>query len=187
MKNLVVFSLLLAAAAFAQTPKNKYMTPGTGGSPPKMTSVTIDGKEIWIVYHAPSVKGRKIFGSADALQPPNTIWRLGADTATFLHTDADLNINGLAVPKGEYSLYIALNAGKWDLMVNKQTGQWGINRDGSTTMNPAQNVGKAAMTMSKPASPVEMMSIALAATGGNKGKLTVAWSDTEGSVDFTAK
>jgi hypothetical protein len=187
MKKLVVCSLLLAALTFAQTPKSKYMTPPTGGSPPKTAEATIGGKEIWIVYHAPSAKGRKIFGAADALQPPNTVWRMGADQATFLHTDADLDINGLAVPKGEYTLYIALNAGKWDLIVNKKTGQWGINRDGSTTMDPAQNVGKTALTMSKPGAPVEQMSITLAASGGNKGKLTVAWSDVSGSVDFTAK
>ena len=84
--------LLFAAVCLAQTAKNKYMTPPTGDSPPKETSVTIGGKEVWIVYHAPSVKGRKIFGSADALQKPGTIWRMGADQATFLHTDADLDI-----------------------------------------------------------------------------------------------
>ena len=187
MKKLVVCSLLLAALAFTQTPKSKYMTPPTGGSPPKITEVTIGGKEVWIVYHAPYAKGRKIFGSADALQKPSTVWRMGADQATFLHTDADLDINGLAVPKGEYTLYVALNEGKWDLIVNKKTGQWGINRDGSTTMDPSQNVGKTAMTMSKPAAPADQMSITLAGTGGNKGKLTVAWSDVSASVDFTAK
>jgi hypothetical protein len=43
------------------------------------------------------------------------------------------------------------------------------------------------MTMSKPSAPVEQMSITLAASGGKKGKLTVAWSDVSASVDFTAK
>src|SRR5262249_7990088 len=118
-----------AAAAFAQTDKNKFMTPNAK-SPPMQTSVTVNGKEIWIVYHAPSVRGRKIFGGSDALQPDNTLWRLGADQATFLHTDADLNLNGLAVPAGEYTLFIDLDQGKWQLIVNKQTGQWGIKRGG---------------------------------------------------------
>src|SRR5690348_8414578 len=62
-------------------------------SPPMETSVSINGKQLWIVYHAPSVRGRKIFGGADALQPDDTIWRLGADYATVLHTDADLDLN----------------------------------------------------------------------------------------------
>src|SRR5258707_4601656 len=120
MKKLAITALFLAAAAFAQTAKDKYMTPGTGGSPPMQTSVTLGGKEIWIVYHAPSVKGRKMFGSADALQKPGTVWRMGADQATFLHTDADLDINGLMVPKGEYTLFADLDEGKWQLIVSKQ-------------------------------------------------------------------
>jgi Protein of unknown function (DUF2911) len=187
MKRFALTALLIAAAAFAQTAKDKYMTPGTGGSPPMMTSVTIGGKEIWIVYHAPSVKGRKIFGSPDALQKPGTIWRLGADQATFLHTDADLDINGLKVPKGEYSLFVALNDGKWDLIVNKQTGQWGIKRSGAANLDESQNVGKTAMTMSKPPSPVEQMKITLASAGGDKGTLRIEWENVAASVNFTAK
>lgn len=186
MKRLTM-ALLLAAAAMAQTPKEKYMTPPTGGSPPMNTSVTLGGKEVWIVYHAPYVKGRKIFGSADALQKPGSVWRLGADQATFLHTDADLDIGGVTVPKGEYTLFVALNDGKWDLIVNKQTGQWGIKRSGEANVDPAQNVGKAPMTMAKPSSPVEQMKIALASASGNKGTLKVEWENVVASVDVTAK
>src|SRR5215471_8349785 len=104
MKRVFVTALLIAGACLAQTSKDKYMTPGTGGSPPKEASVSLGGKDVWIVYHAPSVKGRKVFGSDDALQKPGTVWRLGADQATFLHTDADLDIHGVSVPKGEYTL-----------------------------------------------------------------------------------
>src|SRR5262249_12300340 len=94
-------------------------------------------------YHAPSVKGRHIFNGPGALQPDNTIWRLGADDATVLHTDADLDIGGLAVPKGEYTLYIDLNKGSWKLIVNKQLTDdrrrpdGGINPEGRTTTRPA--------------------------------------------------
>src|SRR5206468_7394891 len=145
-----------------------------------------NGKEIWISYHAPSVRGRKIFGRADALQPDNSVWRLGADQATFLHTDADLDINGLAVPKGEYTLFVDLDMGKWQLIVNKQTGQWGIKRDGSANFDESKSVGKTAMTMSKPSSPVEQFKINLS-DGGGKGKLTMEWADVAASVPFTVK
>ena len=187
MKRLAITALLIAAAAFAQTAKDKYMTPGTGGSPPMTTSVTIGGKEIWIVYHAPSVKGRKVFGSADALQKPGTIWRLGADQATFLHTDADLDINGLAVPKGEYTLFADLDEGKWSLIGSKQTGQWGIKRTGAANVDEAQILGKTALTMSKPASPVEQLRITLSAAGGNKGTLKIEFENVVASTNFTAK
>jgi hypothetical protein len=194
MKKLLTCALLIAGAAtlgLAQPKKGDAtgidaMTKNAA-SPAKETTVTINGKKIGIWYHAPSVKGRKIFGSADALQPEGSIWRLGADNATWLHTDADLDINGVKVAPGDYSLYVDLDAGKWKLIVNKKTGQWGINRDGSTTRVAADDVGTAAMTMSKPASPVEQLKIALSPAGGNKGKLQVDWENVSASVDFTAK
>jgi hypothetical protein len=36
-----------------------------------------------------------------------------------LHTDADLDVNGLAIPKGDYTLYADLDNGQWKLIVNK--------------------------------------------------------------------
>lgn len=185
MKRIAV-TLLFAAACFAQTPKEKYMTPGTGGSPPKMAEVKFGDKDVWIAYHAPSVKGRKIFGSDDALQKPGTIWRLGADQATFLHTDAELDFAGLKVPKGEYTLYMDLDQGQWKLVVSKQTGQWGIGRGGSS-LKESEALGRVAMTMSKPPALVEQMQIKLESAGGDKGKLTVEWEHVAATADFTAK
>ena len=71
------------------------------------------------------MRGRKIFNGAGALQPDNTIWRAGANEATALHTDADLDIGGLAVPKGDYTLFVWLDPQQWKLVINKQTGQLG--------------------------------------------------------------
>ena len=166
--------------------KSKLMSKNPK-SPPMEASATIDGKQLWIVYHAPSVRGRKIFGGADALQPDDTVWRLGADWATVLHTDATLDFKGLSVPPGEYSLYIALDKGKWELIINKETGQWGIKMGGATTEDPAKDVGRVALAMSKPPAPVEELKIELSGTGGNKGKLNIAWENVEASAPFTVK
>jgi hypothetical protein len=184
MKLIAATALLCATVCFAQTPKDKYKTPGTGGSPPKETSVTLGGKEVWIVYHAPSVKGRKMFASDGEIKPG--IWRLGADQATFMHTDADLTIGNVSVPKGEYTLYMDTAEGKWQLVISKQTGQWGIKRDGSTSLDPAQVVGKAAMTTSKSATPTETLDIALSGSG-SKGKLAVKFENVDASVNIAAK
>jgi hypothetical protein len=156
-------------------------------SPPMQTSVAIGGKDITIKYSAPSVKGRKIFGGSDALQPDNTIWRAGANNATALHTGADLMIGSLNVPAGDYTLYVNLDPKAWQLVVSRQTGQWGINRDGSTSLDPAKEVGRVPMKMSKPASLVETYKMTLASSGGNKGSLTLEWENKKASVDFTAK
>jgi len=177
---------MILGAAFGQIEKSKLMTKNAQ-SPGAETSATIGGKQLWIYYHAPSVKGRHVFGGEGALQPDDSIWRAGADYATVLHTSADLDIRGLAVPAGDYSLYIFLDKGKWQLIVNKKTGQWGIKQDGSTTDEPADELGRTALTVAKPPSPVETLKIALSSTGGNKGKLQIDWENVSASVPFTVK
>ncbi|HEV8147927.1 MAG TPA: DUF2911 domain-containing protein [Bryobacteraceae bacterium] len=192
MRRTLAFLVLAAATlplALAQTDKNKYMTPSKANPPsnPQMATATINGKEIWLVYHAPNVKGRKIFGGEGALQANGTNWRGGADWATFLHTDAELNIGGTTVPAGEYTVFFALNQGSWDMILNKQTGQWGIKRDGTANFDPANNVAKVPMKMGKTPALVETLKDTLSSSGGNKGTLKLEWENTSASVDFTAK
>ena len=159
MKRILLGALLLSASlAVAQVKKEDLVTKNTA-SPGAEASVTINGKNIWIYYHAPSVRGRHIFGGAGALQPDGTVWRLGADYATVLHTDADLDLNGLAIPKGDYTLYADLDDGQWKLIVNKtlMAGArhiWGVGkspdgiREGPTTDDPATELGRASSTSS---------------------------------------
>jgi len=165
---------VVAGAAFGQA------------SPPKETSATIGGKAVTIKYSAPSVKGRKIFGGAGALQPDNSVWRAGANNATALHTAGDITIGNLNVPAGDYTLYVFLDPKGWQLVVSKQTGQWGINRDGSTTLDDSKAIGRTPMKMSKPASPVETYKMTLAGEG-KKGTLTLEWENVVASVDIAAK
>jgi len=152
-------------------------------SPAATTQVAFGDKQVRISYHAPSMHGRQIFGG---LVPYGKVWRAGANQATLLHTDADLTIGSLAVPKGDYSLYILPEANQWTLIVNKQTGQWGIKMGGATTEDPAQDLGRVAMTLSKPAAPVETWTIALTKEG-DKGTLTMSWENTVATVPVTAK
>ena len=192
MKRILLSALFLAGLAGLATAQVKMdeLKTANAQSPNADTKATIKGSEIWIFYHAPSVRGRKIFG-AGALQPDGSIWRLGADYATVLHTDADLDLGGVAIPKGDYALYADLDEGKWKLIVNKKLMNgtrhiWGINRDGSSTDDPATEVGRAPMTMGKPGAPVETLKITLSEAGG-KGKISVEFENVSASVPFTVK
>jgi hypothetical protein len=146
-------------------------------SPPAETSTTINGKTITIKYSAPSMRGRKIFGG---LESYGKVWRAGANAATSLQTDADLDINGLNVPKGSYTLFVWLGgADDWSLIVSKKTGEWGLAYDKSA------DLGRVKMNVTHPSSPIETFKITLDKTGGNKGTLTMAWENTVASVPFT--
>ena len=177
MKSLSICAALLTTAvtfAFAETKAGLT------------ESASINGKNITIQYASPAVNGRvgKLFGkdgriSQDANYP---VWRAGANDATALHTDADLDLGGLTVPKGDYTLFVNLaNPSSWELIVNKQTGQSGLDYDAK------QDLGRVKMTMNKPGATVEQLKYTLSKPGGNKGKLELAWENVAASVNFTVK
>lgn len=175
-KSILIPATLLTCAAlcFAGNPQ----------SPSAQTSATIGGKTITIKYSAPSLRGRQMFGAEGRISKDPTwpVWRAGADEATALHTDADLVINGLVVPKGNYTIFALVNPTlPWDLIINKQTGQWGLSYDAK------QDLGRVPMTMTKPSAPIETFKITLSGTGGNKGKLQMEWENVIASVPFTVK
>jgi len=147
-------------------------------SPAAETSVKVNGKTLKIDYSAPSMRGRKIFGG---LEPYGRVWRAGANSATAFHTDANLDINGLAVPKGDYTLFVYLDPKQWQLVVSKATGEWGLDYDQS------HDLGRAKMDMSKPPAPIEKYRMTLSSLGGNKAKLELAWENTVASVVITVK
>lgn len=173
LKQVLISCGLLAAASSVILAQG-----GKPLSPPAETSVTINGKAITIKYSAPSMRGRKIFGG---LVPYGQVWRTGANSATALHTDAALELGGLKVPAGNYTLYSLVDANQWTLIVNKQTGQWGTEYDQS------KDLGRVPLKVSKTSAPVETMKIMLSAAGGSSGKLVLEWENTSGSVTFEAK
>src|SRR5256885_15023528 len=58
---------------------------------------------IVITYGQPHARGRKVEGG---LIPLDTVWRFGANMATTLHTDLDITLGDLNLPRGDYSLFI---------------------------------------------------------------------------------
>ena len=182
MKRLLVAFTLLACTALLGAQQKAPL------SPPAKTTATVQGKTIIISYSSPRVRGRegKIFGEGGLIShdPQYPIWRAGANNATALHTDADLVIGGLTVPKGDYSLFIDLsNNAAWVLIISKQTGQWGLSYDKS------QDLGRVKLTLSKPATTREELLYLLPglSEGLTKGKLALTWENVAASVPVEVK
>jgi hypothetical protein len=152
-------------------------------SPADQASVTVNGKTITIKYSAPSVKGRKIFGDGGLVSgdPNYPVWRAGANSATALHTDADLDIAGLKVPAGDYTLFaLVKDPDAWELVVSKDTKEWGL------AYKANMDLGRVKMTMTKPASPIERLKYDLDQKDG-KVKLTLSWENHVASVMIGVK
>jgi Protein of unknown function (DUF2911) len=180
MKILILCTGLLIAAAAAIAQQG-----GPPPSPPATESATIAGKTITVIYSSPGVKGRAghIFTKDGLIQQTHKsypVWRGGANSATTLKTDADLTIGDLNVPAGTYTLFVDISdPDNWVLIVNKKTGEWGLSYDGT------QDLGRAKMTMTKPAETIENLKYTIAGTSGSKGTLTLAWENHIATVPIT--
>lgn len=147
-------------------------------SPPANVAATIAGKQIAIDYYAPSMHGRKIM---DGLVPFGEVWCTGANWATKITTQGNLEMGGLKLPAGSYSIWTIPNQNDWTLIINKQTGQFHLNYDSS------RDFGRTKMNVKTLATPVETFRIELRSDGGNKGTLALLWETTEASIPFTAE
>lgn len=164
--------ILVAALAFAQ--QDKSQRP----SPPGTAEVTLKGKKITIEYSRPSLKGRKV---GQELAPYGKVWRTGANEATSFTTEIDLNIGGVKVPAGKYTLYSLPSEGTWKLIINKQTGQWG------TQYNESQDLARIDMKKSSLPQPVEQFTISFDKKGENTADLNLDWEKTRVSVTVKAE
>ncbi|GJQ20794.1 MAG: hypothetical protein HBSIN02_11490 [Bacteroidia bacterium] len=144
-------------------------------SPRDSTEILIKGKKISINYGRPSMRGRVIMGG---LVPYNKVWRTGANEATALETEADLQFGDVVLPKGSYTLYTLPSAGEWKLIINKQTGQWG------TVYNPELDFARLAMKKDSLKTPVEKFTMSFRRNGNDGAILVLEWERTMVSIAF---
>ena len=145
---LALAGILMTSTILAQDDKSKRP------SPPATATGKVSGATITINYSSPSVKGRKIWGD---LVPYDKVWRAGANEATIFETDKDIKVEDKALAKGKYSLYAIPGEKEWTIIFNSATGQWGINRDGTTTEDPAKDVLRVKVKSKKSASVNERL------------------------------
>jgi hypothetical protein len=140
------------------------------------TVLVLQDKKIETDYWRPYRRNRQIFG---AVVPWNRIWRTGANNATQLRTDADLNFNGYKLPAGKYSIWTYPTENNWQLIFNKQADIWG------TEYKAESDVMKIPLTVEKITSPVEILKISLLPLDNKKARLQIEWEFYKAWADFT--
>jgi hypothetical protein len=159
LKRIALAALAVAVAAplFAQA------------NPRGEAKAMVAGKAVSIDYGRPSLKGRDMLGQAQVGQA----WRMGADTATSLKTDADLSFGAVAVPKGEYILTATkVAADQWHLNVLAKADR--------------AKVADVPLAPAKLDASVEVFTIALKGDK-DKGELELHWGTTALKAAFTGK
>ena len=154
--------------------------PGDGGSPHVMTEWVIDEANISITYGRPYLKGRVVGETVEPMV--GQVWRLGADEATTLKTDAGLMIGDTPIAAGEYTLLVLTTLttppteDAWQLIVNRRTGQWGLDYD------EIQDLARIDMDLEVLPQPVDQLLISI-----EGGRLKVDWGTASASVPLTVQ
>ena len=154
---LAAIAVCVAVPAFAQ------------GNPRGEAKALVAGKEVAIDYGRPSLKGRDMLGQAQVGQA----WRMGADAATGLKTDADLAFGSVNVPKGEYILTATkVAADTWHLNVLAKADR--------------AKVAEIPLAQGTLPQSIEMFTIALRGEK-EKGEFEMHWGTTALKAAFTGK
>ncbi len=146
-------------------------------SPGAMVETTIGGASLTVEYSRPAKRGREIWGG---LVPYGEVWRTGANAATAFTTDRDLEIGGAEVPAGSYTLFSIFTSESAQLIINRQTGQWG------TMYDESQDLVRVNLTPETLAESAERFTISIEPSGDG-AVLLLIWDTTRFSVPLTVK
>ncbi|WP_188932108.1 DUF2911 domain-containing protein [Puia dinghuensis] len=119
-----------------------------------------------IDYGRPLMRGRILLGD---VIPYDRVWRTGANAATQFTTTTPIKLGGVQVPAGTYTLFTAPHTSGVDLIVNKQSGEWGTEYNGSL------NLGTTRMTSEVATTAVEEFTISVIPGDPRHGKLVFEW------------
>jgi len=107
MRQILFLSMVLLSTVFIKC----------SSQPPKSPKITVEGKDIKVVYGQPSKKGRVIFGE---LVPYGQVWRTGANEATEITFAKPAHFAGKDIAAGTYSFFTIPNENEWTVILNSE-------------------------------------------------------------------
>jgi hypothetical protein len=137
------------------------------------TRAQIGNSVFTVDYGRPLLRGRTLLGD---VIPYDRVWRTGANAATQFTTSTPIKLAGMQVPAGTYTLFTAPHINGVDLIVNKQSGQWG------TEYNRSLDLGSARIMSETGTASVEKFTISIMPGDKRHGSLVLTW----GSFRWTA-
>lgn len=139
-------------------------------------------KRIRLDYGQPHLRGRTLH--TDSLVPYDKVWRTGANAATTLHTDVDLEIGGAELAPGTYVLFTLPSRAGWKLIVQRSPETPSNEYDASRDL---VRIDLRHRALPEPAESLTMTLIPSLASGTPRGELRLAWGLDELSTDWAVR
>ena len=152
-------------------------------SPLDSLTFTLAKQTVKICYGRPSSRGRTLIGGQAV--PYGKLWRTGANEPTVIFTPVALQIAGIKVAPGKYSIYSVPGEKEWEIIVNRSTSQWG-HENSYTKEVEAQEVGRGKVPAAKLGAPVETFTISPDPASGETQGLVLTWEKTRVSIPIKA-
>lgn len=172
-------------ARWAPCPRNWAWVPAwlPRASPLESQQIRFAGGHAKLCYGRPSLRGREMLGGEAV--PYGRLWRTGANEPTTLHVDLPVELGGLYLEPGSYSLYSVPGERSWELVVNRSTRQWGLESlyDDAVAL---QEVGRVRVPAESLTQPVETLTIRPVPGGGDRWTLQLEWQRTRLRIPFAA-
>lgn len=121
---------LAIATAFVPIPTDAQFKNGAQATELKLPTISqrasvtqrIGLTDVTIVYHAPLVGGRELFGK---IIPYGKVWRAGANENTTISLSDDVSIEGKPLAAGTYGLHMIPDQDQWTIIFSKNSTSWG--------------------------------------------------------------
>jgi hypothetical protein len=132
-----------------------------------MTKITVD-------YGRPGIKGRKVFGE---LVPFGKVWRAGANSATKVTFEQNVDFGGKEVKAGSYALFVIPMEKEWKVMLNKDANQWG-----AYSYDEKLNVIEFTVPVQKLADKQEWFEISVNPVDIHSAEMLIKWDTTKVAI-----
>ena len=135
---------------------------------------TVHGVDVAIDYGRPLARGRTLVGG---IIPYDRVWRTGANAATHITLSGPLRLGGVPLDAGTYTLWTLPARDGVQLVLNRQTGQWG------TGYGASHDIARVPMQVDSSRASVERFTIRVDPTGP---RLVMEWGTFRWSVPVDA-
>jgi tetratricopeptide (TPR) repeat protein len=180
--------ILFVLPVYGQVPFNAAAP--NGYTKKAMVSEQVGLTLVTITYHRPAVRGRegKIWGDVvhkgfvdqgfgNGKPSP---WRAGANENTVIEFDRDVKVEGQALPKGKYGLFIAYDPVESIIIFSKKWDAWG-----SFFYEEGEDALRAKVKPQAAEKSVENLKYEFSAQTPNSAVVTLSWEKT--AIPFTVE
>lgn len=149
------------------------------GSARREAKAKIGDTDIIVNYGSPGVRGRVIW---NGLVSYDQVWVSGSHWATAVSFSNDVNVNGINVPAGMYSIFTIPGRSEWTMILNKE-----FDMHLADDYEESEDIVRVRAQPQELETPVQRLTYEIVKTGEDSGEIQLSWDQIKVSLPFNVK